>query len=312
MATAVINVQFRGHARFLQSQIQIRNCRRRAAIIVRAQHEGGWRVFADDHGFGAYAGVDQNLIVGFRALPLNRVGRVGFSHIVAGRSHNGHFPACGKPNYANLGGIHSPFLGARPDDTQRPLDIGKRMLVDFVGGVLFSGEGALEGQYVYRNEQPITYGMSVHAAKVKLDPRTGFFTLLDYVVSHDAGRSLNAMIVEGQVVGGVAEGIGGAMFSEMVYDSDAQLLTGSLADYLVATAPEIPRIRLVHKETRPTTNPLGVRGIGEGGTIPVAATLANALARIINPKKTGHESALFALPLKPQRVFAACRAAGLA
>ncbi len=179
------------------------------------------------------------------------------------------------------------------------------------GGSLFSGEAALEARYVYRNEQPITYGLSVHAAKVRLDPRTGFFKLLDYVVSHDAGRSLNAMIVEGQVVGGVVDGIGGAMFSEIVYDESGQLLTGSLADYLVATAPEIPIIRLVHMETRPTTNPLGVRGIGEGGTIPVAATLANAIARTIDPEKTGHEPALFALPLKPQRVFAACQAAGL-
>lgn len=180
------------------------------------------------------------------------------------------------------------------------------------GGPLFSGEAALEGRFIYESAQPITYGLSVHAAKVKVDPRTGFFILLDYLVSHDAGRSLNAMIVEGQVVGGVVDGIGGAMFSEVVYDGDAQLLTGSLADYLVATAPEVPRIRLVHMETRPTTNPLGVRGIGEGGTIPAAATIANALARIIDPKKTGHEASLFTLPLKPQRVLAACALAGLA
>ena len=129
--------------------------------------------------------------------------------------------------------------------------------------------------------------MSVHAAKMKLDPRIGLFSLLDYVVSHDAGRSLNPIIVEGQVIGGVVDGIGGAMFSELVYDDVAQLLTGSLADYLVATAPGIPRIRLISMETRATTNPLGVRGIGEGGTIPAAATIVNALARTIDPKKTG-------------------------
>ena len=155
--------------------------------------------------------------------------------------------------------------------------------------------------------------MSVHAAKVKLDPRTGFFSLLDYVVSHDAGRSLNPIIVEGQVIGGVVDGIGGAMFSEMVYDDVAQLLTGSLARLsLWRTAPGIPRIRLISMETRATTNPLGVRGIGEGGTIPAAATIVNAVARTINSKKTGHESVLFVLPLKPERVFAACQAAGIA
>ena len=177
------------------------------------------------------------------------------------------------------------------------------------GGPLFSGDPALEAQFVFKTDQPITYGVSVHACRIKLNPRTGFFRLLDYVVGHDAGRSLNSIIVEGQIVGGAADGIGGALFSELVYDHDAQLLTGSLADYLVATAPEIPRIRLVHMETRPGTNPLGVRGIGEGGVIPAAATIANALARAIDPEKSGHERSLFTLPLGPERVFAACQAA---
>jgi 2-furoyl-CoA dehydrogenase large subunit len=131
------------------------------------------------------------------------------------------------------------------------------------------------------------------------------------LVVHDAGRSLNPIIVEGQIVGGVAEGIGGALFSELQYDSEGQLLTGSLADYLVGTAPDIPRIRLRHMETRPTTNPLGVRGIGEGGVIPAGAAIANALARAIGAKRVGHETPLFTLPLKPERVLAACRAAGL-
>jgi len=177
------------------------------------------------------------------------------------------------------------------------------------GGPLFSGEAALEAQFVFKTDQPITYGLSAHACKVKVDPRTGFFSLLDYVVGHDAGRALNPIIVEGQIVGGVVDGIGGALFSELVYDEEGQLLTGSLADYLLATAPEIPRIRLSHMETRPSTNPLGVRGIGEGGVIPVAATIANALARAIDPKATGHEIELFTLPLRPERVFSACRRA---
>jgi aerobic carbon-monoxide dehydrogenase large subunit len=177
------------------------------------------------------------------------------------------------------------------------------------GGPLHSGDAAFEASYVFKTNEPITYGLSVHACLVKLNTRTGFFRLLEYFVAHDAGRSLHPVIVEGQIVGGVAEGIGGAMLSELAYDTDAQLLTGSLADYLVAAAPEIPRIRLVHMETRPATNPLGVRGIGEGGVIPVAAAITNALVRAIEPKRSGHETALFTLPLKPERVFAACRAA---
>jgi len=78
-------------------------------------------------------------------------------------------------------------------------------------------------------------------------------------------HKLNPVIVDGQIVGGAADGIGCALFSELVYDRAGQLLTGSLADYLIATAPDVPRIRLVHMESRPSTNPLGVRDIGKGG-----------------------------------------------
>ena len=197
----------------------------------------------------------------------------------------------------------------RPNGEATALGIGDVARAVTPGGPLFAGQPALEAQYVFKSEQPITYGLSVHAAKVRLDPRTGFFRLLDYVVAHDAGRALNRMIVEGQVVGGAADGIGGAMFSEIVYDDTGQLMTGTLADYLVATAPEVPRIRLVHRDTPATTNPLGVRGIGEGGVIPSAAALANALARRTDPRQVGHEAPLFELPLKPERVFNACQLA---
>lgn len=177
------------------------------------------------------------------------------------------------------------------------------------GGQLFAGDAALEAQHVFKSDHPITYGLTVHVAQVSLDPRTGFFTVKDYLVAHDAGRVLNAMIVDGQIVGGAVDGIGGALFSELLYDGQGQLLTGSLADYLVATAPDVPRLRLVHHETRPGTNPLGVRGIGEGGTIAPGAAIANALSRAIDPKGTAQESALSALPLSPERVFQACQAA---
>jgi len=185
------------------------------------------------------------------------------------------------------------------------LDIAAVARAVMPGGPLFEGEGALEAQHVFKAEQPLTYGLSVHVAQVRLDLRTGFFTVQDYLVAHDAGRSLNPMIVRGQVVGGTVDGIGGALFSEVVYDSEGQLLTGTLADYLVATAPEVPRIRLAHMETRPGTNPLGVRGIGEAGTVPVAPAIANALARAIDPARVGHEDALFTLPLKQERVYQA-------
>jgi carbon-monoxide dehydrogenase large subunit len=179
------------------------------------------------------------------------------------------------------------------------------------GGALFEGEAALEAGLVYEAKQPLTSGFSVHVAKIRLDPCTGFFRIDDYLATHDAGRALNRMIVDGQVVGAVADGIGGAIFSEMIYDADGQPLTGSLADYLVATASEVPRIRVVHVDSPSSTNPLGVRAVGEGGIIPVAAALTNALARAIDPGRTGHEVALFSLPLKPERVFAACQLAAM-
>jgi aerobic carbon-monoxide dehydrogenase large subunit len=84
------------------------------------------------------------------------------------------------------------------------------------GGPLFAGEAALEAQYVFQTDQPITYGLTVHVVRVRLDPRTGFFKLLDYVVGPDAGRALNPMIVAGQIVGGVIDGIGGALYSEIL------------------------------------------------------------------------------------------------
>ena len=170
------------------------------------------------------------------------------------------------------------------------------------GGALFDGDAALEVSTVYEAKRVLTSGFSVHVAKVRLDPHTGLFRIEDYVVIHDAGRALNRTIVAGQIIGGVADGIGGAMLSEMVYDEGGQPLTGSLADYLVATATEIPRIRVVHLDSPSSTNALGVRPVGEGGIIPVAAALTNALARAIDRSNTGHELPLFALPLKPEPI----------
>ena len=129
--------------------------------------------------------------------------------------------------------------------------------------------------------------------------------MLDYFVMHDAGRMLNRTIVAGQVVGGAAEGIGCTLLAEFVHDDQAQLLTGSLADYLFITAPEAPRIRLDHMETILATNPLGVRGVGEGGTIAAPPAVVNAMMRAIGPVDAAHEQELFTLPVKPEAVLRA-------
>ena len=177
------------------------------------------------------------------------------------------------------------------------------------GGPLFSGAMRLEAEHIFDNRDLLTLGVSVHAAQVAVDPRSGFFRVTDYLIVHDAGRMLNPVIVDGQIVGGAVEGIGSAILSEISYDDDAQLLNGTLADYLVMTAPEAPRIRVAHVDSRASTNPLGVRGIGEGGLIAVPPAIANALARAIDPVGIGHERHLARLPLTPETVLQAVRAA---
>jgi CO/xanthine dehydrogenase Mo-binding subunit len=129
----------------------------------------------------------------------------------------------------------------------------------------------------------VTYTNAVHVAQVEVDPDTGVVKLLDYVVAHDCGRVINPRIVDGQIHGGVAQGIGGALLEELVFDEHAQLLTGSLMDYLLPTSMDIPRIRTVHLESPSPRNPLGVKGVGEGGAIAPPAAVANAIEDALAP-----------------------------
>ncbi|HXP76020.1 MAG TPA: xanthine dehydrogenase family protein molybdopterin-binding subunit [Stellaceae bacterium] len=176
-------------------------------------------------------------------------------------------------------------------------------------GQLHEGALALEETFIFDTRNLLTFALSVHVAKVALELRTGEYQVVDYFVVHDTGVMLDQKIVEGQIIGAVVDGIGGAMLSEILYDGEAQLLTGGMADYLVATAAEAPRVRLEHVTTIPTTNPLGVRGVGEGGIIPVAPAIINALSRAIAPTGAVQEQGLFRLPLTPEAVLAVIDAA---
>jgi carbon-monoxide dehydrogenase large subunit len=130
----------------------------------------------------------------------------------------------------------------------------------------------------YYFEPPtVTWSNGAHAAVVAVDPETGVVEVLRYVVVHDCGVEINPTIVAGQVRGGVAQGIGGALYEEVLYDEDGQLLNGTLADYLVPTAEEVPAIELDSLETPSPLNALGVRGVGEGGAIVPPAAIANAV-----------------------------------
>lgn len=125
--------------------------------------------------------------------------------------------------------------------------------------------------------KPFSYG--THAAHVAVDIATGHVALLDYVAVEDVGRMINPMIVQGQKIGSIVQGLGGVFLENLLYDDQAQLLTGSLADYLLPTSTDFPRIRAITLDlTRTTRNPLGVKGAGEDGISPVAGVIGNAIA----------------------------------
>jgi aerobic carbon-monoxide dehydrogenase large subunit len=150
----------------------------------------------------------------------------------------------------------------------------------------FAGPGAVAPDFeatVYHHQPTVTYTSAVHIAHVEVDTSTGTVRLLRYVVAHDCGTLIHPTIVEGQIHGGVAQGVGGALLEEMVYDEEGQLLTGTFMDYLVPTAMELPLLETVHMEFPSPRNPLGIKGIGEGGAISPPAAVANAVEDALAP-----------------------------
>jgi carbon-monoxide dehydrogenase large subunit len=136
---------------------------------------------------------------------------------------------------------------------------------------------------------------------VAVDPKTGHVDVLDYVAVEDVGRIINPLTLHGQVVGAVVQGLGGAFLEHFIYDEDGQLLTGSFADYLLPTASDFPNIRAVTLEEKPSpNNPLGAKGAGEGGVIPVGGVIANAVAAALSSLGVEPRE----LPLSPPRVWA--------
>ncbi len=127
------------------------------------------------------------------------------------------------------------------------------------------------------------YSNGAHVVGVEVDPETGRVTFLRYVVAHDCGPVINPAIVGGQIHGGVAQGIGNALLEECVYDPHGQLLTASFMDYLLPTAADVPEIQIAHLESRSPLNPLGIKGAGEAGVIPVAAAVCAAIEDALRP-----------------------------
>jgi carbon-monoxide dehydrogenase large subunit len=137
-------------------------------------------------------------------------------------------------------------------------------------------EPGLEGQDFYSPTRS-TFANGMHAAVVETDPVTAEVRILRYCVVHDCGTLVNPMVVEGQVHGGVAQGVGGALYERLVYDESGQLLNASFMDFLMPYATEVPEIETDHLETPSPLNPLGIKGAGEAGTIPATAVIASAI-----------------------------------
>jgi carbon-monoxide dehydrogenase large subunit len=157
----------------------------------------------------------------------------------------------------------------------------------------------------YFHVTEITYPYGMDAALVEVDPETGLVRILKYVIAADVGRALNPLIVDGQTVGGMAQGVGAALLEELVYDADGQLLTTSFMDYLLPTAAEMPEtVVLRHQGGHPSRhNPLGAKGAGEGGILAAPAALANAVEDALRPLRVTVDR----LPLSPDRVLALVR-----
>jgi len=147
----------------------------------------------------------------------------------------------------------------------------------------------------------------VHAAIIEVDPQTFDLEVLKYVVVHDCGTVINPMILAGQIHGGVAQGIGNAFYEKLSFDDQGQLLNASLADYLLPTALEVPRMELDHTVTPSPLNPLGIKGAGEAGAIPVGPLFAQAIEDALDLKRK--EVELLEIPLSPSRLFELTRKA---
>jgi aerobic carbon-monoxide dehydrogenase large subunit len=160
-------------------------------------------------------------------------------------------------------------------------------------------ETPLEVEAEFFNKK-YTWAYGTQAAHVAVDPGTGHVKVLDYMSVEDVGRIINPLTLHGQAIGSIVQGLGGAFLEHLVYDDEGQLLTGSFADYLMPTASDFPNIRSITVELKPCpNNPLGAKGAGEGGLIPVGGIMANAVADALSHLNVQPME----LPLSPPRIW---------
>jgi carbon-monoxide dehydrogenase large subunit len=174
---------------------------------------------------------------------------------------------------------------------------------DLAAGVDPAGLEVVAGYKAERDTGTFSY--AAHAARVAVDPETGEVEILDYVVVEDGGTLVNPMIVDGQIVGGLAQGIGTALYEEMAYDGQGQPLGSTLSDYLLPGPTEVPDVRILHMETPSPYTRFGQKGLGEGGAIAPPAAITNAINDAL--KALGAE--LLVSPVTPRRIVEAIEAA---
>jgi len=175
---------------------------------------------------------------------------------------------------------------------------GSKILGDALPGL--SAEGWFESHHM-------NYPYGVHVAVVRVDRDTGGIAVERYLVGYDIGKAVNPMLVEGQITGGVAQGLGGALFEEFLYDAQGEPLCVNFADYLMPTARETPPVEVLIAEDAPSPlNPLGVKGAGEGGTNAVGAAIAAAIDDAL-----AMPGAVTQLPVSPQRLRAILRSGAM-
>ncbi len=167
-------------------------------------------------------------------------------------------------------------------------------------------DSSLEATVRFRPTRFPTWSNATHICVVEIDRVTWRPTILRYIVSEDCGRMINPMVVEGQIFGGVAQGIGGVLYENFVYDNEGTPLTTTFMDYLLPTAAEMPHIEIGHLETVSTTNPGGFKGLGEGGAIGSHACVTNAVSDALAP----FGIVVTKTPLGPNDIFELVRAAG--
>jgi CO/xanthine dehydrogenase Mo-binding subunit len=159
--------------------------------------------------------------------------------------------------------------------------------------------GGLSAEATFESTHMV-YPYGVHVAAVRVDPETGSVAVERYVIAYDVGKAVNPKLVEGQIAGGLAQGVGGALLEEFRYDAAGEPLSVTFADYLMPTAREVPEISIVVSEDAPSPlNPLGLKGAGEGGANPVGAVIASAIDDALQRPGTVTQ-----LPVTPQRLKA--------